>query len=154
MTVPQHSITSPITYIAPAAFDLDRCITERETMPDEGDGHPLSIYLRGESRYDLDAPQPVGDQVHTARDYLKPDHSFPEWKLRRLNAREVCACRDAGGDTGRRLAFSMTLSVLGRPLSDAKVDEYADTHGMAEILNVGEAALRASEAPKASEKKR
>jgi len=153
MTAPQHSITAQPRYIRPAAFDVERCVAERETMPDGGDGHPLRLYLIGESRYDLDAPGPVNGSMVCARDYLRPDHGCPEWPIRRLKVAEVNHCRDLGGDTGRTAAFARVMGPPGRPISDAKIEEYVDEHGMAEILAVGEAALRASEAPKAAEKK-
>ena len=151
MTPPQHSITAPITVYAFRAFDADRIIAEREGMPNP-DAHPFSIYWSGESRFAIDTPYQVGDQTLTARDYLLPDHGCREWKPRRLKAIEVARCRDAGGKVGQLQAFALSCGD-GRPLSDAQVESLVDEYGHEEVCWVGEAALRASEAPKATEKK-
>lgn len=154
MTVPQHSVTAAITYVARRAFDTDRVAAERATMADSGDSHPVPVYFAGESRFDIDAPYPVGDEHRCARDYLLPDHGCREWKPRRLKAVEVTRCRDTGGRTGQLQAFAVALGELGKPLTDAQLDVYADEYGVDELCEVGEAALRASESPKAAEKKR
>lgn len=149
---PQHSATALITYIRSAAFDLDRVTRERATMPDGGDGHPVVLYFAGESRYDLGAPYHVGGELRCARDYLKPDHGQKVWELRRLKASESVRCRDAGGKVGQLAAFALAAGDV-RPLTDAQVEAFAEEHGLIELCEVGEAALRASEAPKAAEKK-
>jgi hypothetical protein len=87
-----------------------------------------------------------------AREYLKPDHGCREWRLRRLRAIEVGQCRDRGGKVGQLAAFALSAGE-GKSLTDAQVDAFVDTYGMDEVCEVGEAALRASEAPKAAEKK-
>lgn len=152
MQPPQHSVTASITYLRSAAFDLDRVIAERATMPDGGNGHPVVLYFAGETRHDLDAMAPVGDVMRNAREYIKPDHGCREWKPRRLKALEVARCRDSGGKVGQLGAFALSMGE-GKPLTDAQVDAYAEDYGVDEICEVGEAALKASEAPKAAEKK-
>lgn len=152
MHAPQHSATAAITYLDPSAFDLDRVRAERAAMPDGGDGHPVVLYFAGESRFDLDAAHPVGDQIRSARDYLIPDHGRRAWTLRRLRPIEAARCRDAGGKVGQLQAFA--LSAGEKPLSDAQVEALVDEHGLDAVCAVGEAALRASESPKAAEKKR
>lgn len=159
MTAPQHSITAIPRYVNDAAFDLDRIKLERSRMPDGGDAHPVVIYRSGESRLDLDAPYPVpdaegGSALFCARDYLKPDHGQKIWEPRRLRPMEVTRCRDVGGDSGKLIAFALAMGTSSRPLTDAAVEAHVDEHGLDEILAVGAAALSASEAPKASEKKR
>jgi hypothetical protein len=150
---PQHSATAIPRYVRDAAFDIDRLKLERATMPNGGDAHPVVLYATGESRYDLDAPHPVGDTIHSAREYLRPDHGCPIWELRRLKPIELVRARDAGGDTGYLAAAAMTLGTFGRPKSDAEIETIVDEHGLDEVLGIGRAAMRASEAPKASEKK-
>lgn len=152
MQAPQHSVTSSITFIRSAAFDLDRVALERTTMPDGGNGHPVVLYFAGETRHDLDAAAPVGEFMRTAREYLKPDHGCREWKPRRLKAIEVARCRDSGGKVGQLGAFALAMGE-GKPLTDAQVEALSDEYGVDELCDVGEAALRASEAPKAAEKK-
>lgn len=172
MTPPQHSITAPITFIHGRAFDWSNVKAERAAMPDGGDAHPLVEYFAGTTRYDIDAPCPVARITPSgvemvrgcARDYLKQDHGCKEWRLRRLRAIEVGQCRDRGryhdatgrayfdGKVGQLAAFALAAGE-GGPLTDAQVDAFVDTYGMDEICDVGEAALRASEAPKAAEKK-
>jgi|688.fasta_scaffold1687198_1 hypothetical protein len=151
MTPPQHSITAPITVYAFRAFDADRIIAERGKMSNP-DAHPFSVYWSGDSRFAIDTPGLVGDKTLSARDYLLPDHGCREWKPKRLRAVEVCRCRDAGGKVGQLSAFALACGE-GRPLNDAQVEEFVDEYGLDEICWVGEAALRASEAPKAAEKK-
>lgn len=161
---PQHSITAAIRYIPSAAFDISRVSKERASMPRDGDHHPVVLYFAGESRYDLDAPYPVGDDLVSARDYLLPDHTCPEWELRRLRMAQVARCRDAGGRVGQleafRLSFVSVRGIEGAPtmgddqtLTEAQAEKIADVVGLAALYDVGEAALRASEAPKAAEKK-
>ena len=150
MIPPQHSITAPIRYVSRAAFDYDVINAEMAAMQDASQ-HPWAIYVRGESRFDLDAPYLVGDGRKCVREYLKPDHGFPIWTLRRLRPTDAAKCRDAGGKTGQLMAFALVAGE--KPMRDADVDAAADTHGLDEIYAIGEAALLASEAPKASEKK-
>lgn len=152
MHPPQHSVTAPMTVISALAFDIARVNAEQDAMPDGGSSHPWSLYYRGETRYDIDAPLQLGDKVVTVREYLKPDHGFREWKPRRLKAAEVVRCRDNGGKSGQLVAFALAMGD-GKPLTDAQVEAMADQYGVSEICEVGEAALRASEAPKAAEKK-
>ena len=161
MHPPQHSITASIVFLPARAFDWTNVGAERARMPDDGDAHPLVEYLAGTTRYDLDAPCPVSriaadgstDLGYAcARDYLKPDHGCKEWRLRRLRSYEVAQCRDRGGKVGQLAAFALAAGE-GKPLTDAQVDALVDTHGLAEVCEVGEAALRASESPKAAEKK-
>lgn len=151
MQPPQHNILAPATYIKTDAFDLDRVMSERSKMPNAGNSHPIPVYYSGATRYDLDAVAAVGDKWVAPREYLKPGHGCREWKLRRLRAVEVVRCRDAGGKTGQLQAFALAADV--RPLTESQVDELADQYGIDELCEVGEAALLASEAPKASEKK-
>lgn len=152
MHPPQHSPTAPITFIDSAAFDLDRVTLERATMPDGGDGHPVVLYFAGETRYDLGAPALVGETLTCARDYLLPDHGRPVWTLRRLRPMDAAMCRDLGGNAGRLRAFA--LSAGEKALTDREVEAHAEEHGLLALYAVGEAALKASEAPKAAEKKR
>lgn len=154
MHVPQHSITATPRYVRSAAFDLDRVKRERATMPDGGDGHPVVLYFAGESRFDLDAPHPVGEQIHSAREYLLPDHGAKIWEMRRLRPMECARCRDVGDNAGKLTAFALTMGTPGRPLTDEQIEAYVDECGLEELYAVGDAALRASEAPKAAEKKR
>lgn len=152
MQPPQHSATSTPTFVDSAAFDIERVISERATMPDGGDGHPVVLYFAGETRYDLSAPALVGDETRCPRDYLRPDHDRPVWTLRRMRPTEVASCHDIGGQAAKLRAFA--LSAGERTLTDLEVAAHVDQWGIATIYAVGEAALRASEAPKAAEKKR
>lgn len=152
MHPPQHSVTAQIVFFASRAFDLDRAVKEKDAMAN-GDDHPMAVYLSGRSRYDLDAPSPCGpDRMACARDYLKPDHGCREWRPRRLKAMEVASCRDRGGKVGQLNAFALAMGE-SRPLNDSQIEAMVDEYGMDEVCDVGEAALRASEAPKAAEKK-
>lgn len=151
MTPPQHSITAPAVVYAYRAFDWERIAIERDAM-ERPDTHPFAVYWTGESRYAIDTPGRVGDDIRTARDYLRPDHGCREWRPRRLKASEVCRCRDASPKTGQLQAFALACGE-GRALTDAQVDALCDEYGVDEICWVGEAALRASEAPKLAEKK-
>jgi hypothetical protein len=161
---PQHSITAPIKFIPVEAFDEPRAVEEMADMED-GLQHPLMRYLSGATRYDLGAAYPVGDEMRSASDYLRSDHGHPVWELRRLKLAEVSRCRDLGGASGQyaafRLAFVSVSGVEGAPvlaagktLSEAQADSMIDTVGATAIYLVGEAALRASEAPRDAEKKR
>lgn len=164
MHPPQHSITATIRYLPRAAFDLDRASEERATMPDAGDGHPVVLYFAGETRYDLDAPAHVGDEVRCARDYLRPAHGCPEWEGQRIRIVDVARCRDVGGRLGQVEAFCLGLRAVtglegappvdGRRITERALDAFVDLVGLDAICDVGEAFLRASEAPKAAEKKR
>lgn len=161
MTPPQHSVTASIVFLMDQAFDWTNVGAERALMPDSGNDHPLVAYCAGTTRFDLDALCPVArvaadgsaELGHArARDYLKPNHGCREWRLRRLRSYEVAQCRDRGGKVGQLAAFALAAGD-GKPLTDAQVDALVDTYGMAEVVEVGEAALRASESPKAAEKK-
>lgn len=148
---PQHSVTAVTTFLSTRAFDLDRVVLERESMPNAGNEHPVVVYFSGASRYDLDAEYPVGEQMARARDYIRKDHGQPEWKLRRLKALELARCVDEGGTVGKLQAFA--LGAAPKAMTDTEVQQHVDDHGMDAICDVGEAVLRASSAPKAAEKK-
>lgn len=155
---PQHSIHATPTYLHRSAFDLQRMVDERRRMPNDGDGHPLVLYFAGESRFDLDAQQPIPGETPDdeprracARDYLKPDHGCREWKFRRLRPVQVARCNDVGGNVGELQAFAAACG--DKPLTDAEVDAFVDEYGLAAICEVGRAVLLSSTAPKASEKK-
>lgn len=165
MHPPQHSITATIRYLPRAAFDTDRAAEDRKSMPANGDGHPVVLYFAGETRYDLDAPAFVGDETRCARDYLMPSHGQPEWEGQRIRIVDVARCRDVGGRLGQIEAFSIGLRAVhgldgapalesGRRVSERALDALVDLVGLDAICDVGEAFLRASEAPKAAEKKR
>lgn len=162
MNVPQHSATAAMVYFTAAAFDHERVRAERDQMADR-DAHPAVVYFAGESRLDLDAPAQVLGEARTARDYLRPGHDLPQWVGQRIRPAHCARCRDLGGRSGDLEAFRLgyqSSSLAGSPvlpigaaLTEQQVDALADAVGVPMLCEVGAAFLRASEAPKAAEKK-
>lgn len=161
--IPQHSVTAAIVYYSSAAFDVERVKAERAKMPDNGDAHPIVRYFSGETRLDLDAPAFVGGDVRTAREYLRPGHDLPQWNGQRIRPALCARCRDLGGASGELEAFRVgyqSSSLAGSPvlpigasLTEQQLDALADQVGVPMLCEIGRAFLRASEAPKAAEKK-
>lgn len=90
---PQHRIDAIATFVHPTdtAWDRDRIETERAAMKELGlaeKDHPVSKYIGGWTRYDIDAAQTLMGQVVTIRDYLDDSKQPTLWKLRRLTAEE------------------------------------------------------------------
>lgn len=175
---PQHSVTAPIVFISrlDSAWDLDRALAEKDVVEGaKADEHPLVLYFSGESRYDLDASGTVWtegeDKVltpepHAAREYLKEGIRPRMWTLRRLKFSQVSELLDA--PRHRRLMHAFALGVVelvngpdglpvkstrGVPLSEKHLDDIAEALGADLIYEVGEAILRASQAPTSAEKK-
>lgn len=165
MSVPQHSATAQIRFIRADAFDTDRVAAERKTMPNDGNDHPVVIYFSGRSRYDLEAPAPVGEALLRPRDYLRPDHGFPTWTGKRLGAVMTAKLQDLGGHVAELEALSRGFEsidvdvpglnhVPGRPLTEGQIEKLADRFGLEHLYAVGDAFLRASSAPTVAEGKR
>jgi len=165
MSVPQHSATAPITFLSTAAFDAERVAKEMATMSDGGAEHPVVIYAAGRSRYDLDAPYPVGEELRRARDYLRVDHTCPTWSLKRLGAVATARLHDIGGEVAALDALCKGFEavsievpgfkpIAGRQLSEHQINQLADHFGLDEVVRAGEAVLKASASPTASEGKR
>lgn len=166
---PQHSITAALVYLPIDAFDIEIVAAERERMDDSGNAHPIPMYFSGETRYDLGATAtvPIADCVLEARcprDYIVAGHQHPEWTGRRIRPLDVTRCRDIGGATGQLEALRLGLRSVrgpdlsltlaeGRTLTEAQVEQLVDAVGIAALLDVGEAFLRASSSAKAAEKK-
>ncbi len=163
---PQHSATATIQVIVQTdnAWNLDRFVAEVNEMPESAAGdHPLALYFSGKTRYDLDAPGRVGETTCTPRDYLLPSTTPALWTLRRLRIGEASRCRDIGGRQAQLEAFALAVTSstavevppqgITRRLSDREVESIADQVGARVVWEVGEAAMRASEAPTSAEKK-
>lgn len=168
-TPPQHTATATIQVITQhdPAWDLDRFVAEvGEMTEDAARDHPFSRYISGKTRFDLDAPGQVGDQTLTPRDYLRPHITPTLWTLRRLRIGEASRCRDIGGHQGQLEAFALAVTSvtsamaaevppqgITKRLPDATVEALAEQFGAKVVWEVGEAAVRASEAPTSAEKK-
>jgi hypothetical protein len=86
---PQYRADAPIVFVheSDGAWDRARIIAEREKMLERGIDpkyHPVSRYLGGWTRYNLDAPATLFDEATTARAYLIESERPTLWKLRRL----------------------------------------------------------------------
>lgn len=165
MSVPQHSATAAIRYLKAAAFDTDRVADERKSMPDDGNDHPVVIYFSGRSRYDLDAPYPVGGELRKPREYLKPDHGCPMWSVKRLGAVMTARLQDIGGHVAELDALCRGFEAVdvdvpglgyvpGKVLSEGQIEKLAEQFGLEDLYAVGAAILRASAAPTVAEGKR
>lgn len=169
MQPPQHSATAQIKIIAKSdpAWDYDRALEEIRYIEDTGGDtaqHPLFAYLHGRTRYDLDTPAHVGEELRTPRDYLRPGTVPVLWTCRRLRIAEVAECRDLGGRRGQLEAFRLAVTGVSgvdievpqgpaRSMTERAVEKICEHVGATVVWEVGEAAMVASEAPTASEKK-
>lgn len=172
MPAPQHSVSAAIRVISDSdhAWDNERIAAECNALKEsrgQVHEHPVFSYLRGETRFDLDAPAFVLDQKVCAREYLRPDVRPIVWLMRRLRIAEVAACRDIGGRDGQLRAFRKAIrgvenappgvtipppGLLGE-ITDAEADAIAEQVGAKLVFEAGESALLASEAPTSAEKK-
>lgn len=90
---PQHRSDAPIIFVHPSdsAWDEPRILAERDKLVElgiEAKHHPVSRYLGGWTRYDLDAEATLFDQAVTPRQYLDEEKRPTFWKLRRLSREE------------------------------------------------------------------
>lgn len=166
MTAPQHSATAPIRFVSlnDDAWDLATANAEVEALEDDKKGdHPVTRYIQGKTRFDLDAPGQVGDETKTPRDYLKAGVEPTIWTLRRLKISELTRCRDMGGRAGQLEAFRLALTDVAPQrckipedtvrVQDKALQTIVDAYGAETVWSVGEAALLAAAAPTDAEKK-
>jgi hypothetical protein len=173
---PQHNARAPIEYIRKGDPAWSDAYNDELEAVDDASEHPMVKYYMGETRYDLDAPGTVTaydeddeEQVatKTPRQYLREDAKPVIFRLKRLRIGEVSRFRDQGARTGAAMAYSLAIKEIDnapsgvkcdrregrRTISDRQLEEHAEAFGMQTIWEVGEAALRASEAPSYAEKK-
>ena len=88
-SIPQYDPAARGSYIPDddSAVDRDRIDLEAAKLKDPA-AHPWARYLRGETRFDLDAEMQHAGQPVRARDYLRPDEVPEVFKLRRLDVME------------------------------------------------------------------
>lgn len=89
---PRHRVDAVPVYIDPGdpAWDWDRVIRERKEMEAQkksADHHPVTIYLGGASRFDLEATYPVLGEMRSAKDYVDMTQAWC-FTLRRLTSKE------------------------------------------------------------------
>ncbi len=157
---PQHDVTSRIEFISldSDAWDGQRWTDEIEELdPEDRNRHAIRLYFSGLSRGDLDAKDFAGN---SARMYLRPSDSPDVFGLRRLGARQTVQLRDLGGRTSQLAAAAASLAAspsgasFRRGLTEAQLDELCDEYGVDRICELGEFALKCSEAPRPGESKR
>lgn len=144
MAPPQHRADAPIVFVwsEDPAWKDDAYKADVDGMPKGEHGeHCVPQYLAGFTRGDLSAPDADG---RVASDYLEPDANKVE--LKRLSLLDVARCRDAGGRVGRLHAARIAY--------EGDVDELFADHGAGYVFQLGEFALRCSEAPRPGESKR
>lgn len=166
---PQHNVSASIRIISDSdpAWDSDRIKAEFTALGPRGNEHPFFAYLRGETRFDLDAPMVLDGQPVKIRDYLKPDVQPIVWLCRRLRGSECAQLTDIGGRDGDLRAFRKAYTGvengpiglvppapgLAREISEAEADKVAEFVGLRMLFEVGASALLASQAPMSAEKK-
>ncbi len=140
---PQHRADAPIVFVVSndPAWDHDRFNTEIK----QGDAkarasHPVGMYVRGETRGDLTA---IGGNGCAAEDYLD---DYTGIELKRLGIIEVARCRDQSPRVGQLAAARLAY--------DGNFDALVDEKGAEYVFELGEFALRCSEAPRPGESKR
>lgn len=141
---PQHRPDAPIIFVwtEDPGLDTERFIAECNSLRGDAlEAHPVAAYMRGLTRGDIHAPGPNGVAFV---DYL--DGTETQYELKRLKAMDVCRARDQGGRVGQMLAAGLAY--------DGDIGELADARGMAFVWELGEFALRCSEAPRPGEPKR
>lgn len=107
---PANRVDAPIIYVSPkdGAWDRSRIQREKDAallLGEDPSGHPYERYIRGDTRYDLDAPCLFGGETHRASEYL--DGSEWRYKLRRLGPKE-CYEIDSMFASGDRLGAGMS----------------------------------------------
>lgn len=141
---PQHRADAQISFISAndKAWDNKRIQVELKALQGAAlSDHIVGAYLRGETRGDLSAVDPEG---RTIGDYL--DGSQVTLELRRLKILDIARFRDASGRTGQLAA--------ARASYDGDLDKLVDERGADFVFELGEFALRCSEAPRPGESKR
>lgn len=142
--IPQHRADAPIVFVSSSdpAWDNKRVAEEmRGLSGDALAGHIVGVYMRGESRGDITAPDSEG---RTVIEYL--DDDFEGVELRRIGIVDVARCRDQSGRVGQLAAARLAY--------DGKIDDLAEERGAEFVFELGEFALRCSEAPRPGEFKR
>lgn len=95
MRPPQHSINAVPVYILPddSAWDIARIDRELDGLSDEdAEGHPYSVYQRGENRFDLNARVTWAKGEGSAKDYLSGDPI--RFTLHRMSVAEMAEVQD------------------------------------------------------------
>jgi hypothetical protein len=154
MRPPQHRADATPVFIfsMDEAWDYDRINAEQADLrkaAQSGDDdaikalrmHPYGRYIRGETRGDLTTPDANGVVV---TDYL--DGTETRIELRRLSILDVARFRDQSERVGRLAA--------ARAAYDGSLEALLDAHGAELVFELGEFALRCSEAPRPGESSR
>lgn len=94
MRPPQHSVDAPAVFVLhdDPAWDIDRIERECEGL-DDPDSHPYAVYLRGETRYQLDAPVKWSGGDNSASEYLTGEPV--RFHLDRLSVMDMTKIQDA-----------------------------------------------------------
>lgn len=144
---PQHRADAPISFFSSKAREWDNARINTELRALEGEAladHIVGAYLRGETRGDLYAKDSEG---RTVLDYITIGADGVDGiPLRRLSILDVARFRDAAGRAGQLGA--------ARAAYDGDIEALADQHGADFVFELGEFALRCSEAPRPGEPKR
>lgn len=164
---PQHAVdaTPYLVSIFDPAWDEDRVARETEEFfKDAPKEHPVRVYHRGETRFDLDATANVGGAQVTIRDYIGKDAT--KIKIRRLMPDEYSTARDLLRAVGFHKAFEFackwgTLAIDGWDLSrngDGALSsgQMLDLHDATEgdlITEIGSAVMAVSRSLSSAEKK-
>jgi hypothetical protein len=114
---PRHRADAQPIYIdvGDPAWDWTRIEADRKAMTEarqDVDRHPVNVYFRGASRYDLDARYPVCGELKSASDYVKLGEAW-KFLLRRLPAKAFYRVRTLWQQSPEEGAFeAFRLGVL------------------------------------------
>jgi hypothetical protein len=133
---PQHRADAKIVYVHPAdsSWDEERILREQNEMKKRGEkpsDHPVSRYLGGWTRYDLDAPSTLDGKTVTPREYLDPTRPATEWHLKRLSTQDRCEIenlidqeRNAGSNMPRKAYLRACNMALASVECGPELDGY------------------------------
>ena len=129
---PQHRVDAEPVYVdeQDSAWDIERIKRECAEMRREGQSpsrHPVAVYHRGESRFDLGAAYSVLGVPRTAADYLGPDAT--RFVLRRLSHSELYRMTDMGSTSALGRLYGCRVGLVRVEGDGPKVqrDDYGVT---------------------------
>lgn len=172
MRPPHHRIGAQLRIIdlGDPAFD-DRFNAEIAPLDlAEAAEHPILLFRRGETHFDLDAPGWVVDEdgerrQACAREYLRPGAVPKVFVARRLDPAELATCLDLGENGGRAYAFRIAVRRIegapelayevaeGKAATDRQLRAVGELLGGEAVLRVGRMVIDASRRPTPAEGK-
>lgn len=119
---PRHRADAVPVYIdiADGAWDWERVAKERAAMVEakqDDTRHPVTLYLGGVTRYDLDASFPVLGEMRTVKDYVDLTKCW-RFNLKRLHRKqwyEVKGLHESNPDAAMERACQMSLESIDGP---------------------------------------